>query len=412
MNPQDNPTPQTNHGQPQRDLQIPNRQQVRPANTQERAAAANILRDRIDTIYDTAPPNQLKEEEAAAKQLEGTTYDRTYSDGREQFNAQQYHNAWQQYYQQYYQRYYLQQLHVQRQQLAAEKAKTAATQAMTAEQVSQPVMGGTDPAAIRKSQVTELKENLLGHVKDRAKKVRKSHHFMPIMSALVVGLVFLFLQYNRLFFAQVKAYISPGSVVNENDTVLVDPASNVNVGTEPKLIIPKINVNIHVVYDITSLEDAPVQEGLKKGVVHYKLPGANSLPGQVGNTVILGHSSNDIFDPGDYKFAFVLLDRLQAGDIVYMHYEGKRFIYRVTDKKVITPTEFNALHVNNGKPMLTLVTCTPPGTALKRLLVYAEQISPDPAAASQPDASGAEDEPTALPANSPTIFDRVRDFFF
>lgn len=408
MNPKDTSTPQPH--QHHRDLQIPSRQQVRPANPEERAATANILRDRIDAIYETAPPNQLQEE--ATPQLEGSTYDRTYSEGQEQFNAQQYHNAWQQYYQQYYQRYYLQQLHVQRQQLAAEKAKTAASQAIATEQPAQPVIGGTDPAAVRKSQVTELKETLIGQVKDRAKKVRKSHHFMPIMSALLVGLVFLFLQYNRLFFAQVKAYISPGSVVNENDTVLVDPASNVNVGAEPKLIIPKINVNIHVVYDITSLEDAPVQEGLKKGVVHYKLPGANSLPGQVGNTVILGHSSNDIFDPGDYKFAFVLIDRLQAGDVIYMHYGGKRYIYRVTEKKVITPTEFNALQVNNGKPMLTLVTCTPPGTALKRLLVFAEQISPDPSAATQAPQQQAQDKPLELPANSPTLFDRVRDFFF
>jgi sortase A len=221
------------------------------------------------------------------------------------------------------------------------------------------------------------------------------------------------LQYNRVFFAQVEAYVSPGSVVNENDTVLVDPSANANVGPEPKLIIPKINVNIKVIYDITSLQDAPVQEGLNHGVVHYKLPGANSLPGQAGNMAILGHSSNDIFDPGDYKFAFVLLDRLQPGDIAYMHYQGKRYIYRVTDKKVINPTEFSVLQQNNGKPTLVLVTCTPPGTALKRLLVFAEQISPDPATATQPNGGQASSsEPTTLPANSPTLFERIRDFFF
>ena len=398
MNPQNTPsTPSDSDNQ--RNLQVPHRNQT--PNVPERNTAAHILRDHIDTIYEHNPPNQLKND----NQPEANPYNRTYNNT--DYNWQQYHSAWQQYYQQYYQRYYVQQLHVQRQQLAAEKAQAAA------EPSEQKIITGTDPTALQKKQVTQLKDDLLGKVKDRAKKVRRSHHFMPIMSALTVGLIFLFLQYNRVFFAQVKAYVSPGSVVNESDTVLVDPTANVNVGAEPKLIIPKINVNIHVVYNITSLEDGPVQEGLNHGVVHYKLPGANALPGQIGNTVMLGHSSNDIFDPGDYKFAFVLLDRLQAGDIAYVHYEGKRYIYRVTDKKVISPTEFNALQVNNGKPMLTLVTCTPPGTALKRLLVFAEQISPDPATAQQGSNDNASsNEPGNLPGNSPTLLDRIHDFFF
>lgn len=406
MNPEEHPTPLSGN-QPQRDLQVPQRQAQIPT-TPERDTASHIIRDKIEAIYETNPPNQLKSDQAST--VHGA-YDRTYSQSNGQYNAQQYHAAWQYYYQQYYQRYYLQQLHIQRQQIA-EKAKQAAHIPGQAP-IEPVVIAGNDPAMVRRSHVIELKEDLLNKVKDRANKVRGSHHFMPIVSALVVGLLFFFLQYNRLFFAQVRAYVSPGSVVKENDTVLVDPTSNVNVGPEPKLIIPKINVNIRVVYNINSLEDAPVQEGLKKGVVHYKLPGANSFPGQVGNTVILGHSSNDIFEPGDYKFAFVLLDRMQAGDVIYMHYEGKRYIYRVTDKKIITPSEFSALHLNNGKPMLTLVTCTPPGTALKRLLVYAEQISPDPAAAIQPTVNEpASADPQLLPGYAPSLLDRIRDFFF
>lgn len=387
------------HNPPEpRDLQVPGRSHT--PQVPEREAASAILREQINAVYDHSPPNQLKQDTPA-----DNPYNRTLKETTPDW--QQYHSAWQQYYQQYYQRYYLQQLHTQRQAHTDHKVQAAARpkqETATEPELAEPLT--------KTKQVKALKDNLLGTVRERAKKARRSHHFMPIASALTVGLVFLFLQYNRMFFAQVNAYVSPGSAVNESDTVLVDPSANVNVGPESKLIIPKINVNIKVVYDITSLEDAPVQEGLNRGVVHYKLPGANALPGQVGNTTILGHSSNDIFDPGDYKFAFVLLDRLQAGDIIYMHYEGKRYIYRVTDKKVISPTEFAALQQNNGKPMLTLVTCTPPGTALKRLLVYAEQISPDPATASAPTAGASTPDPNTLPGNSPTLFERVRDFFF
>ena len=363
--------------------------------------AAQVIRGQIDAIYQQSPPHQDPEDVHEP-------YNHTMGAGG--YDLQQYHTAWQQYYQQYYQRYYLQQVHIQRQQ-ASHKAHHAAQPNQQHSQQPQ-IITGSDHLPESKSPVSTLKDNLLHTVKDRAKKARRSNHFVPIASALAVGLVFLFLQYNRFLFAEVNAYVSPGSAVNESDTVLVDPTANLNVGSEPKVIIPKINVNIRTVYDVTSLEDGPVQEGLKRGVVHYKLPGANSLPGQVGNSVILGHSSNDIFDPGDYKFAFVLLEKLQAGDVFYAHYEGTRYIYRVTEKKIIKPSDISTLQVKTDKPLMTLVTCTPLGTATNRLLVTGEQISPDPATARQPGSGDASDKSLQLPGNSPTLLERVRDFFF
>ena len=398
--------PQPDHSQPHaRNLQIPGRQTH--SHVPERSqVTADLLREKVNAVYDAAPPNQLKD----AQQTQTNPYNRTYTTGQTSaptFDAQQYHTAWQQYYQQYYQRFYLQQLHVQRQQMAAEKANQAAK---PPDDTQQHVITGTDETAPPKNQVEQFKNELLDKVKERAKKVRRSHHFMPIVSAIVIGLLFLFLQYNRLMIAEVKAYVSPGA--NEGNSVLIDPTNNVNVGPDPKLIIPKINVNIKVVYDVKTLEENAIQEGLNHGVVHYNLPGANSLPGQIGNTVLLGHSSNDIFAPGDYKFAFVQLDRMEKDDIFYINYQGKRYVYRVTEKKVILPTELNALQINNGKPMATLITCTPLGTALKRLLVIAEQISPDPSAATAKPTDNPTNEPNTLPGNSPTLLDNIRDFFF
>jgi sortase A len=378
----------------------------------QRKALADMERDKIKTIYERRPPHRLKTEEDGAP---GEPYDRTYSAAA--YNWQDYHEAWQQYYQQYYQRYYTQNM-PSRAQILSNKASSAAAlpnmeQLAHTHQQLQELIVGSDVPTVVPSGPAELKATLLRKVGERAKAVRKSHHFVPIIAALCVGLIFTFLQYNRVVLADVKAYISPGSGVSESDTVLVDPTTNLNVGPDPKLIIPKINVNIKVVYDVTSLDDAPIQEGLRHGVVHYNLPGANSFPGQVGNMVILGHSSNDIFAPGDYKFAFVLLDRLEAGDIFYVHYQGTRYIYRVTDKKVIKPTEINVLQTPTNKPLATLITCTPLGTAQKRLLVTGEQISPDPAAAKAPSAGNPSSTgPAVLPGNEPTILERIRDFFF
>jgi hypothetical protein len=58
---------------------------------------------------------------------------------------------------------------------------------------------------------------------------------------------------------------------------------------------------------------------------------------------------------------------------------------------------------------MTLITCTPLGTALNRLLVTAEQVSPDPAAAAAaPEGSGVEAESTtAIPGDNGNIFQKL-----
>lgn len=400
MDPRKN-TPQQ---QPDRSLHIPQRQFVAPAHD---AAAAEVMRRQIDHIYDQAPPNQP----AAVQQPQQQTapkenpYERTH---QENFDWRTYHSAWQQYYQQYYQRYYWQQLHSERQKLAAAAADKAVAQ-------EEGVVVGTDPNApqTRKDRVDAIKHDIQSKVKERAQKVRKSHHFVPILSAAAVGIVFLFLQFNSVVFAQIQSYISPGDI--SSDAITVDPSAAVNVGPEPKLIIPKINVEVPVDYSVNTLSETQIQDSLRDGATHYSLPGANATPGQNGNTVILGHSSNDIFNQGKYKFVFVLLDRIQPGDVFYLNYNSTRYIYKVTSTKVIDPTDVQALEIGNDKPMATLITCTPPGTALKRLLIFGEQISPDPsgnkpAATTTPTQAS---NKTPIPGDTePTLLDRIWQFFF
>ncbi len=380
---------------------------------QQRDAAANIMRQQIDRIYDQNSPyqateNAIRSEQTQPQQTEQRipqAYDRTHSNQAAYAHPtsdqlKQYHSAWQNYYQQYYERYYMQQLQASHRQLQARAEKAAAPPQLPA-QTSQP------QEMTKQEAVSELKGKLLGRVKEQATKARRSRHFVPIVSALVVALIFVFLQYNRQIVAQVQAYVSPGSIAPQN--IVLDPMASTQVGPEPRLIIPKINVDAPVVYGLESIAEGPVQEALNDGVVHYPIPGANSVPGQVGNTAILGHSSNDVFNTGAYKFVFVQLDQLNEGDTFYAHYKGTRYTYSVTSKEVIEPTEVNKLVLDTKKPMMTLITCTPPGTALKRLIVYAEQVSPDPAEATKAPANGnAEGDPEEIGSYySPTIFERL-----
>lgn len=277
----------------------------------------------------------------------------------------QYHTAWQSYYQQYYERYYLAQVQLQQSHpdpTEPAQKKPAASEPLTKDQA-----------------VTELRSDLMRKVEEQTKMIKKSRHFVPAMVGLSVFGLLIFLQYNPFLFASLYAWTTPASTLSPN--IIIDPGAGTKVSPEPRIIVPKINVDAPVVYDVNTLAEPVIQERLKEGVVHYPIPGANAFPGQIGNSVVLGHSSNDVFDTGQYKFIFVQLSKLDKGDVFYLHYNGTRYTYSVTEKKIIDPTEVNQLVLNNGKPMATLVTCDPPGTALKRLIVIGEQISPDPAKA-------------------------------
>lgn len=399
-------------------------------------AAADIIRDQIDTLYSQDPhahyeqqpipaanspqPTTTSQPTDTQQPTEATQQELTYKNPyqRTQMNTgqiqaqqwKQYHSAWQDYYQKYYERYYIGQVQRTQQSLEARAAQATHTAPSVAtpsnaQAIAPPAATqSTDSSVSRDDALRDLRSKLRDQIHDSAVKVRKSRHFVPIAAALSVVIVFAFLQYNRVLFANVHAYISPGNVDSAN--VIIDPMSELSVGDEPKLIIPKINVDVPA--DFTAAPDHNSQmAAMENGIAWFGIPGANSKPGQVGNTVLSGHSSNDIIDQGNYKFVFARLDALQKGDNIYINYEGKRYVYSVTQKETVKPTQVDKLIYPTDKPVLTLITCTPLGTSLNRLLVTAEQISPSPsAAAAAPERDNTQAE-AAMPGNSPTFMQRI-----
>ena len=137
--------------------------------------------------------------------------------------------------------------------------------------------------------------------------------------------------------------------------------------TQSELIIPQIQVKAPIIWNV---DPADITKNLEKGVVHYKGTG---LPDEVGNVFITGHSSYYSWAQGDYKTVFALLDKLQISDKIYIQYKGKNLVYQVTKTEVVLPDDISALNTTNTKT-LTLMTCVPMGTNLRRLIVTATQI--------------------------------------
>lgn len=394
----------------QRNFSVPPRNYLSSSGS-DRDRAAALMRQQIDQLYDDTSPAR------DASPTRTSPYQKTHATARTATASdwQQYHTAWQQYYQQYYDRYYRSQhekmtLELAKERTARETAQQQAASATTqGKQAEQHKHHAETTALTQDRAIDEIRSDLRSKIQHHAQKARKSRHFVPVISALVVMSLFLFLQYNRLIVGQVRAYISPGSITSQN--IIIDPMADVKVDPAPRMIIPKINVDAPVVYDVPSLAESTVQHALKSGIIHYPIPGASANPGEKGNAVFLGHSSNDVFDDGGYKFIFVQLEQLQPGDTFYINYNSTRYTYTVTSTETIMPTELNKLVTDGSKPTVTLVTCTPIGTAQKRFLVHAEQISPDPSGAGAT-AEGPSNVPTpnSISGNSPTLFERLFGF--
>jgi sortase A len=251
--------------------------------------------------------------------------------------------------------------------------------------------------------VADIKHQLINRVGTRS-RVKRGGHLKSLMfglsSGAIVVVILLFSFFNERFIAP---FITPSKNVS-NTSIIIDPTTTA-VGPEPKIIIPKINVEIPIIFDEPSIDERAVQNALERGVLHYA---TTSNPGETGNGAIFGHSSNNILNKGKYKFAFVLLKRLENGDTFIVQKDGKRYVYRVFDKKTVKPEAVNILSETGGKgSTFSLITCDPPGTTLNRLVVTGEQISPDPVSNVASTAKPADKLPEILPSNSESLWHRL-----
>ena len=88
------------------------------------------------------------------------------------------------------------------------------------------------------------------------------------------------------------------------------------------------------------------------------------MPGEIGNFAIAAH--NNI-----YTELFKNLHKVEIGDKVRIITKTKEYVYQVTSKNVITPTEVEVLAASKKKE-ITLVTCTNMGRS--RVAVKGELV--------------------------------------
>ncbi|MCA9325872.1 sortase [Candidatus Saccharibacteria bacterium] len=389
---------------------------VQPLSDEEKASisanpAADLIREKLAKIYATEPDTLKEEQEVQAvkhrSKHQQFMYDlSTSGKGLAEIQTEWHnyyvalpddekHRVWQEFYENN---------QPTKQPALHEPAPKKGREIMTAPRERQVVAADLAPETDSKRSSSAVRKHIRNQVDKRTANMSHTtrQHFKSLFFGLSVGVIVLLIMLFGFFNEVIIApFIQPGRA---NATPIIVNTDSVDASADPQVIIPKINVQIPVVYDLKSNDEAVVQKGLERGVVHYP---TTVKPGELGNAAFFGHSSNNIFNSGKYKFAFVLLHKLTEGDVFYLTYEGTIYSYKVISTRIVSPSEISVLDDIPGESATaTLITCDPPGTSLHRLVVVGRQISPNPSGNSTPsDSTTISNE--ALPGNGPTMWTRI-----
>lgn len=267
----------------------------------------------------------------------------------------------------------------------------------------QSIIASTTQHPTETKTVYEIKQQVT-HTTNKKHRPSKKQHLKSLLFGLSIGtltvFVLLFGFFNERFIAP---FISPSRTVSSTP-ILIDSNTTTFVSPEPKLIIPKINVELPVNFTETTVEEKAFQRALESGVVHYP---NTAQPSQIGNGAIFGHSSGNLLNSGRYKFAFSLLHKLEVGDTFMIQKDSKPYFYKIYKKHVVPPSEVSVLDTQDKLATFTLITCDPPGLSTNRMIIVGEQISPNPIKNTENTAKSIA-KPDSLPSNSLSLWQRLR----
>ncbi len=218
---------------------------------------------------------------------------------------------------------------------------------------------------------------------------RKFYKFLSLLmvlgGSLSIGIVALPIIYYQFILGPSLSkteFIQPIPVVAAKELDLASQTDYTKASSWFPTAKPQSNLSSVSSYTISipelKIKDATVivgGEDLNRGLIHY---GGTGLPGDYGVGVIFGHSILPVFyDPTSYRAIFSTLPTLKIGSVIKINYDGIEYKYNVYDKQVIEPTDVSILEQHYDGSYLFLVTCYPPGTYYKRLIIKTRLVKPD-----------------------------------
>ena len=137
---------------------------------------------------------------------------------------------------------------------------------------------------------------------------------------------------------------------------------------ENSVEIPKIEILAPLVVS-ESASEKDLSKLLNQGTVYF--PGS-VLPGEAGQTIILGHSAPPGWPKIKYDWVFTRLSELTEGDEIFVYFNHQKYTYHVTEKIFLDRGETVPQLLTNSENMVVLISCWPPGKDLRRIAVLAK----------------------------------------
>lgn len=184
-----------------------------------------------------------------------------------------------------------------------------------------------------------------------------------ILAVTLIGISLYLLV--RIFADPVKQELHYVTTTKAASTTLAPPNTNFAI------VIDKIGAAAAIIPDVNPYDSRVYQTALMRGVAQAA---GTKLPGQGGNIFLFAHSSADLLTAERYNSIFYLAHHLVIGDHIEIWYRNSLYTYAVADKKIVAPTDTSYLTAKTSGEQLTLMTCWPPGTTLRRLIIIAKPL--------------------------------------
>lgn len=212
------------------------------------------------------------------------------------------------------------------------------------------------------------------------KKGDKNRYAKWILRAGLALVVFGVILLIFIFFQAIKSEISylvynlpkNYSVITKKENSNSENNNSIVAANDDfSLIIPKIGVNSKIIANVDPNDEFQQRTALKEGIAHAK---GTSVPSEKGRVFVFAHSSENFYSQSQNNTIFYLLRKLEKGDDVRIVYDGLLYGYLVREIRYVNEDEVEYLAYDDSNNDLVLMTCWPPGTSFKRLLVICERI--------------------------------------
>jgi sortase A len=148
-------------------------------------------------------------------------------------------------------------------------------------------------------------------------------------------------------------------------------AESYGVGSHFSVVVPKIDAAADVVANVDTADKEEYLEALRNGVAHAK---GTYFPGQSESIFLFAHSTDSPVNFSRYNAVFYLLRKLEEGDTVLLYFADKKYVYEVEDKFTTNIDDTTWITESTDDERLLLMTCDPPGTTWRRLIIQARPV--------------------------------------